>query len=344
MRQCLGVVFLVLFQATLLKAQSPDSIRATYVESFHDYFFLYPLLKQRSTAVEIKRSDNKSQALTFRPNNAFTGGLGLYLFELGVEVTFAIPVDQQKNTLYDTSKAFDLQLNMLTNHWGADIFYQNYRGFYVTDPTNPVPANMPLPKRGDMVTENLGLNGIYFFNKRKFSFRSSYNFAERQRKSAGSFLLAGTLNSYHLQTDSALYGKKYEALFGKESDVTEFRATSFSVSPGYSYTLVFHNFFLNSSLSLGPALNFVNYEVQDALYQARKINGFSDIRIAFGYNGARFFSGVTFVSQSRYTKFNEVQLSASSTTFRMLMGYRFGEVGILKKRAVDLLPGHGNKK
>ncbi len=342
MSRFVGLLILVVAFPSL--AQTPDSTRIKYVESFQEYFFLWPLLKQRTTTFEVRRIDNRGQALTFRPNNAFTGGLGLYLFELGVEVTFALPVDQKKTALYGTSQAFDLQVNMLTKHWGADIFYQKYGGFYLTDPNNPVPANVPLPQRPDMVTENFGLNGIYFFNKKKFSFRSAYNFAERQRKSAGSFLLAGTLNSFHLQNDSTLYGKGYQPIFGVDSDIKEYRSTSFSVAPGYSYTLVFGNLFLNSSFSVGPALHFVEYLAQGVPNQVQKVNTFSDIRVALGYNGARFFSGVTFVSQSRNVKFNEVQFTSSSSTFRMLVGYRFREWGILKKRAVDLLPHGGNKK
>ncbi len=324
-------------------AQSADSTRTQYVETFHDYFFLWPLLKQRSTSFEVRRADNKGQALTFRPNNAFTGGLGLYLFELGVEVTFAIPIDEKKTALYGTSHAFDLQVNLLTKHWGADVFYQRYGGFYLTDSDNPVPANTPYPQRPDLVTENFGINGIYFFNKKKFSFRSAYNFAERQKKSAGSFLLAGTLNSYHLETDSVLYGKRYQPLFGKDSDTKEFRSTSFSVAPGYSYTLIVGNFFLNGALSVGPALYFVEYNVQGVTGQVQKVNSFSDLRVGFGYNGARFFSGVTFAIQSRNVRMNEVQLTASSSTFRLLVGYRFREVGILKKRAVDFLPHRKQK-
>ncbi len=336
MSRWIGIVLLV---APLTSAAQPaDSVRSKYVESFKEYFFLWPLLKQRSTAFEVRRNDNRAEVLTFRPNNAFTGGLGLYLFELGVEVTFALPVDQNKTALYGTSSAFDLQVNVLTKHWGADVFYQKYSGFYITDPNDPVPANTPFPQRPDLRTENFGLNGIYFFNKTKFSFRSAYNFAERQRKSAGSFLLAGTLNSFHLKTDSILYGKKYQTSFGVDSDVKEYRSTSFSVAPGYSITLVHHNFFLNSSVSLGPALHFVEYLAQGVPKQEQRINTFTDVRVGLGYNGARFFSGITFVNQSRNVKFNQVQFTSSSSTFRMLVGYRFKEVGILKKRASDLLP------
>jgi len=340
MKYLLVVWFGLQWQTSL--AQPADSIRTRYVESFREYFFIWPLIKQRTTAFEVRRSDNQGQVLTFRPNNAYTAGLGFYLFELGFEVTFAVPVDQKKTSLYGTSNALDIQVNMLSKHWGADVFYQRYGGFYLIDPTVTIPASQPLPQRPDLVTENVGLNGIYFFNKKKFSFRSAYNFAERQRKSAGSFLLAGTLNSYELRTDSSLYGSKYEPVYGKASDVTRYRTTSFSISPGYSYTVVVKKFFLNASLSVGPALHFISYEAPGKAGDLQKVNAFSDIRIGMGYNGKRFFSGVTFVSQSRYAKFNEVQFTAISSTVRILAGYRFREVGMLKWRALDIFSRRGD--
>jgi hypothetical protein len=233
-------------------------------------------------------------------------------------------------------------VNVLSRYWGADIFYQKYQGFYLQDPTSIASASTPLPQRPDMITKNFGLNGIYYFNRNKFSYRATYNFAEKQLKSAGSFLLAGSVNAFHLDTDSVLYGKKYEPIFGAEADVKEYSTTSISVAPGYSYTLVVGSFFLNGSVSLGPAVHFVNYTVNGVEAQTQKLNSFSDARIALGYNGKRFFSGVTYVSQSRYVRFNDLQLTSSSSTLRMLVGYRFREVGILKKRAIDLFKHRGS--
>jgi hypothetical protein len=166
------------------------------------------VVKQRTTTIELRQIDG-GKTLNFRPNNAFGVGFGVYLFEIGAEITFAVPVADSKNQIYGKSDATNIQLNLLSKNWGADVFYSRYNGFYVSDPDNPAPPNTPYPQRPDVSTFNYGLNGIYIFNKHKFSLRSAYNFAERQKKNAGSFVLAGTLSSYQLKADSALYGKSY---------------------------------------------------------------------------------------------------------------------------------------
>lgn len=332
----LGAVFLLSIVSTGI-AQKNDSLRSKYIERFPDYFFVWPVIKQRSTSIEVKQITT-GKTLTFKPNNAYGAGLGLYLFEIGAEITFSVPVKQDKNEIYGKSDAMDIQLNMLGRNWGADVFYSNYNGFYVSDPDKPVPANTPYPQRPDVSTRNYGLNGIYVFNKNKFSLRSAYNFAERQKKSAGSFLLAGSITSYHLKSDSALYGKNYEPIFGQDADVTDVRSFTVAIAPGYTYTVVWKNFFMNAAVSIGPAYRDVDYVVNGAKYTSSDVNSFVDFRLGLGYNGTRFFSGLNFVSQSRDVKFQQAQLNFTSGTVRLLVGYRFREFGILRKRAADLLP------
>ncbi len=340
-----NLVFIIAFIAGgLAHAQSPkDSLRAIYIERFPDNFFIWPLIKQRSTQFEIQQINNKGNRLTYKPNNSVGLGFGLYVFEVGVELTFAVPVNAEKESLFGKTKATDLQLNLLGKTWGLDLFYQNYDGFYLDDPNGNIVPGAPYPQRPDLRTRNLGINGIYVFNK-KFSLRSAYNFSERQRRSAGSFLLTGTLNFFGVQGDSALYSKKYEPVFSAATAFSKMNMNTFSISPGYSYTLVVKNFFANASLSIGPAYHWADYQVGIQELSTSSLNSFFDVRAGLGYNGKRFFCGVNLVNQTRTIKFESIQFANSSTTFKLLFGYRFKEFGILKKKASDLLPIIGIQK
>jgi hypothetical protein len=68
------------------------------------------------------------------------------------------------------------------------------------------------------------------------------------------------------------------------------------------------------------------------------INTCADVRVALGYNGDRIFGGMSFITQSRNIRFDEVRFVNGSYTFKLMVGYRFREVGILKKRAKDYIP------
>src|SRR5688500_2770428 len=115
--------------------------------------------------------------------------MGVYMFELGAELAFAIPLNEQSIERFCESKARDIQLNVLAKRWGVDAFYQRYRGFYIVDNENEPLANEPFPQRPDIGTKNFGATVHYVFNHQKFSFRSVYNYSERQLFSKGSFLL-----------------------------------------------------------------------------------------------------------------------------------------------------------
>ena len=151
-------------------------------------------------------------------------------------------------------------------------------------------------------------------------------------------MLSGTLNTFSLRADSAVYGARYEPVFGAKADFSKLDYTTISVAPGYAHTLVLKNFFVNGSLSIGPANHWVYYQSATASKHDMTLNSFVDLRLAVGYNSDRFFGGVSFVAQARNIKFEQVQFTNTNTTFKMVVGYRFKEFGILKKRAFDFLP------
>ena len=342
-RVCLFLLFVLVSFLTAAQSRKElnDSIRSHYIKRFPDHFFIWPLMKKRSTSLDIQSLLDRNKKISYKPNNAYGFGFGVYLFELLAEVTFAIPPNQQKEDQFGKSKASDLQINVLGKNWGADVFSQTYHGFYRDDGSIPVQSGLPYPQRRDISIQNIGLNGIYVFNKNKFSFRSAYNFTEKQLRSNGSFILTGTLNTFELDADSAIYGGQYKSVFGTKADFTNLRYTTLSVAPGYAYTFIAGGFFINLSASLGPAQTWVYYKSDGDGHRYNAIDSFLDGRAAFGYNGGRFFTGVSFVSQSRNMQFDGVRVTSSSSTFKFLFGYRFEEFGVLKKRVWDFLPKLG---
>ena len=349
------IVFMVLFSAFPLWAQNDahmaesaelvpvtedkDSVRRYYIKSFPEYFFLYPVLKQRSLNFELAKRDGTS-LLTYKPNNTYNLGLGLYLFELGLEFSFAIPIKEQSIERFGESEARDLHLNVLTKRWGVDALYQRYSGFYLVDKENEPEATEPFPQRPDIVTKNFGLSWHYLFNHQKFSFRSAYNFSERQLYSNGSFLLFASLHTFRVAADSSIVHHDRQTSFGNAVSFTRLRYTTFSVSPGYTFNLTYNNFFLNTTLGLGPAHHWINYDLEGsaATRHDTAINAFVTARVAIGYNGYRIFGGISFMSQGSSVRFEESTFSNNNGVFKILVGYRFKEVGILKKRAWDMIP------
>lgn len=316
-----------------------DSIRSYYIRQFPKYFFLYPVLKHRSLSFELEREKGGDALVTFKPNNAYSFGLGMYIFEFGFELTFAVPLEQKSIDLYGKSKARDIQFNLLGKKWGLDAFYQKYDGFYVIDSKVELPGGMPYPQRSDIVTQNIGMTGSYTFNNQRFSFRSAYNFSEQQMFSKGSVLVFSSLSSFKLDADSSILNETQRANLGRDVAFTDLRYTSFSIAPGYTYSLIYKHFFLNGTLAVGPAHNWIKYRVEGGSDRYEPtINSFVAARIAIGYNGDRLFGGISFLTQGSNVKFGDTRFSSNNGSFKILIGYRFEEWGFLKRRVWDLVP------
>ena len=334
----LAPILLFLLAASLVFGQS-DSLRARYVHEYPDYFFIWPVIKYRSLSFEVGKAGDAKDNVEFIPNNSVAMGVGFYIFELGFELAFAVPLDQQDVNRFGESKARDIQLNVLSKKWGADLYYQKYEGYYKDDSRVTIPEPLPLPQRPDINTRNIGISGFYVFNHRKFSLRSSFNFSERQLQSKGSFIVYGTINSFRLIADSVVLSPDTQVGLGKGSDFQNLRYTTFSLAPGYSYNIIKKKFFANLTLSFGPAHHWVY--LQDGSGNERddlNINSTITGRFGLGYNGDRFFAGIGLTTPTRLVKFEKTRFSNSTNFIKIVFGYRFKEFGILKKRTWDLLP------
>lgn len=318
--------------------QEEDSIRKKYIQSFPDYFFIYPVIKQRALSFDISET-GVSDLLSYRPNNNYSIGVGAYLFEVGAELAFAVPLNERQKHIYGDSDSRDIFLNLLSKRWGVDAFWQRYSGFYIRHRGHEPAAGTPFPQRPDITSRSYGATGYYIFNWRRFSLRSFYNFAERQRRSRGSVMLMGTIRSFRVAGDGSVVHDELNAPFGPAARFSRMRYTTFSIAPGYSYSFIYENFFLNGTLGIGPAHQWVRYQpVGEKVKYDIDVDVFLAGRVGLGYNGERLFGGVSFLTQGSRAEFDDVQFVNSNTSFKILIGYRFIEKGLLRHRALDLVP------
>jgi hypothetical protein len=312
------------------------STRSPYIQTFPDYFFLWPVIKQRRTSFELRSKEGDRKVLDYLSNKPYSIGVGMYVFDLAIELAFAAPLDEMSKRIYGESNIRDIQLNVLGTRWGGDAHYQKYKGFYIYDSDVKIPAQTPYPQRGDVETQSVGLSVNYTFNNERFSFRSAYNFVDRQLRSAGSFLVFGAFSNYRVGGDSAIVGKDYADDFPSTSSVTQVKVTSFAMAPGYTYSVIYKDFYLNGTLAVGPSHNWLNYtgDLQDE--RKTSFDVYVAARVGLGYNGERVFGGISFFNQLRSVNFDNMELITSMNSFKILIGYRFLEFGVLKKKVTDL--------
>ncbi|HLT71705.1 MAG TPA: DUF4421 family protein [Cyclobacteriaceae bacterium] len=318
--------------ATFCYAQGNDTLNVAHIKSYPDHFFLWPVLKQRELNFRI-RDLEENRSVRYRPNNSYALGVGAYVFDISFELTFAIPLNERNRDVFGKSTARDFQINALSKKWGADVFVQRYHGFY-SDVDLNAGTLATLPSRPDITARNTGLTGLYVFNPDRYSLRSAFNFSERQLISGGSLMLTGTLNTFKADAEGALTQVDEPDSGGA---LRALRYTTLSLAPGYAYTFVRHNFFASGAVMAGPAHNWIYYQKEDnSTIHDIQFNTFASVRLGIGYSTDLFFAGLNFVQQSRTVKFDNLRFTSNTSTFRLLVGFRFRESGILKKNVADL--------
>lgn len=309
-----------------------DSTRDHYIESYRDRFYLKPIYTIRNLKMVI-RSRATDSKINYLPNGNAYFGLGIYFFDIGVEGSIKLPENADSYNIFGKTEFFDFQSNIYAKKWGADIAIQQYDGFYIKNPffhyMNWQPGD-PLPQRPDLEVNQVLINGFYFLNHRKFSYRSAYNQADRQRKSGGTILIGINFVNQEISADTSLIPGESQNLYNK-SKFNNSHLTALGILGGYTYTFVKHDFYLNFSLTAGPAHVWSEYQEYSDLKYKNHVTPLLNFRGALGYNSPRWFAGLTYVNQQSNLLSQNLDIKVESGNIKLFFGYRFKEVGILKK-------------
>ncbi|MGL1885455.1 MAG: DUF4421 domain-containing protein [Reichenbachiella sp.] len=301
-----------------------------YVKDYSDKLSLNLLGVLKSN--EIAHHDGvTNQDFKYKPNEVFNLGFGVQYKWLGIELAFNIPAFNDDDHIYGNTKHFDLQSNIYTTHFVIDLVYQRYKGYYASNqasydtlfnPDEPVYS-----KRSDISTKSYGFHALYIVNSDRFSYRAAFTFNERQVKSAGTFLFGLYFNRYLMNADSTIVPVQYQDQVDQTADFRNTRHYTFGGSGGYAYNLVlFHRVFASASavLGIGPQI-LAHHENQhhgnDTDYQ---FAAFIAFRAAIGYNGPKFYAGVSAFATSNGGQDNdESYLTHGINNFKIHIGRRF---------------------
>ena len=305
-----------------------DSLRAKYVTAIPKYFYLKPVLSVRTLGLDVNEKDNPGSLTEYAPNTRTYMGLGVYLFDIGLEFSFELPESDQQIEEFGETEIFDLQSNIYAKKWGGDFAYQRYKGFFVQNATDR--------RRPDLSLFNIHANLFYVFNHKKFSYRAAYNLSEYQKKSAGSFILSTYFSRFLVKADSAILSPDQSAV-SAEGDFVRGSFTTLAIMPGYAHTFVWKQLYINLALSLGPGYQWISYTpVDDANRSVSSFDALVNFRSALGYNGKRFFGGISFFNQTLNAVIDDVEITSFSGNIKLFFGLRLKEKGILKKRLIKL--------
>lgn len=326
------------FLSLQLYAQDYDSLRNVYVKEFPDHFNAKLIGTDRLLILNLIGRDDEKQRVNYAPNDRGYIGIGAYIFDVGLELAVKVPAAfERSKSKYGETDFIDFQGNVYGRKWCFDGTFQKYKGFYLNNAIDITPGFQSgdnFPQRQDLSVMNIVVNGIHVFNHKKFSFRSGFNQADKQIKSAGSPILLLSASRFSIDADSQLIPGNITDDFGDAGTLSGGRFLTFSVLPGYAYNFVFRDFFVNLNATGGVGLQHQKLELTTVDEKAYALEPKLNVRAALGYDNERFFAGGSVLMQRSSISFDGMRINNTAGNYKFFVGYRFKEFGIFKKYSI----------
>ncbi len=248
--------------------------------------------------------------IEYRPNVNVQVGLAGYWKWFGLVLSIDNPFYKSDKAKYGNTSTLDLRFSAFGRSFAAELFLQQYKGFYISYPERPDDTKYIIP---DMATFSVGVSAYWIYNPGRFSIRAAFIQNERQKRSAGSLLVRPSFLYYQISSANGIIPEELiiEYNIPSANHILGGNFYSIGLAPGYAYTLVFlKNVYVTAAVFPGVAAQFHTY--------SSELQSFSDFefsfqlsgRFAFGYNSDKWFLG-----GSIQTGFNEVPAKLSNAMF-----------------------------
>jgi len=284
-----------LFAQQLNSGDENASVTDTsYVADYKDQLTARIFLLYQDASIAV--NPESSEELIFRPNVSGRIGIAGFYKWFGLGLSLGNSILKRSTTTYGNTSVLDLRVNAYGRPVAAEVYFQDLKGFYIPNFKDPEGNFYKIP---DMHVFALGFTGYYIYNYQRFSIRSAFIQNERQKKSAGSFILRPTFLYYKLSSDNGILPAQMISSYGISTtfNLRQGEFVSIGLAPGYTYSLIlFKNFYLNAAVFPGVLWQHYNYESNLITNTGSNFTFTLSWRAALGYNTDRWYIGASIVS------------------------------------------------
>lgn len=225
--------------------------------------------------------------IQYRPNTKLSVGVGAtyraLTLNVGYGFSFLNPGKEKGKTKY-----LDLQTHLYGAKWRFDLFGQFYKGYFIFPRGYGSSDINTFYKRPDLNVKEMGVSAYQIYNSKRFSYRAAFLQSEWQKKSAGSFLLGGSITYGKIRGDSAIVPAALAADY-PQKDIEQVRYIEVGPGAGYAYTLVWkEHWFITASATLSLDLGFVEETIKEINKFTRQISPNFMFRSGIGYNSSNW--------------------------------------------------------
>ncbi len=299
-------------------AQESDNI-----ESFGDKVNVRVFTGNTSLALAVVTTYTpSSERINYDPNPGAGAYWGVGVSWNGLGLSFVKDMSiQSDEDVYGESSYENSTLFFYGRKFGADLLYQRFKGFYISNPEDfGMKEGDAETIRPDLALSLVGVNAYYVLSG-DFSMVAAFNQVERQLRSGGSLLFMVSVMRFTVESDGPLVPAAYDG--GEYSGFHGGSFYSLCLSPGYAYTLVYENFYLTLGAFIGGGLIYQRMDVASGEKSGSNIMYKTSVKSALGYNGDRLFAGIILIYDVGAGGSGEVNIDQFVVNLEFFAGARF---------------------
>ena len=318
MKKLLLYIFIISFSINL-KAQKEDKYpNIEFINSkfsFSTYYVNnYSYLKLSS------RLSDDSPPVYYMPN--LRGGIGAKIKIKGFSFayTFKLPQDNY----YGNTDYFDLNFNFQKRVFGLSLYYTSYKGLYIKNPEeiNYIYPKKNYPVRSDIKLTSFGFSTQFSFMK-SFSINAAFEQTERQKKTAGSFIIMFSDRFSTLKSDSSIVPYSVINDYDRLPNINKLNINTFKIAPGAGYTFVLSKYFsITTMLYTGWGFQMKFYKLSGKQKFGVRLPFYVNSKNAIGYNGEDVFCRLVYNLELNDIKFTDSKITLFSTFLQFTLGFR----------------------
>ncbi len=267
----------------------------------------------------------KGQA--YLPNFNPRLGVRVNYRDWGAKVGFAVPLlGRAEQARRGDSTQSGVSINTYWHQNAFDLYYQYFRGFYVSDPFTELKTNKPdrYPQLPDTEVKNIGFNWYYAVRPERYSLKAAFDLQEFQEKSGGSWIVNPFFNHFEMRIGSAFVAGSEDSAVSSLPNLASGRYDTLGAAVGYGYTAIYGTFYGTLQATVGPGLQYQRIDRNDGnetdvLALAAKFN----LNVSAGWNYSESVAGIKLLIDSLSTRVVDVQVTSSLISIQTFYGLRF---------------------
>lgn len=304
------------------KKELPENI-----ETFPKNFLIRPRFVYPIVAVNVSnRLFGKGEKFSYMPAMPGVVGLSLKIKKVYISAAVQLPPSEALKKKYGVTKFRNINLNIQGRilNWG--LFYRDYKGFYLSNYKKYYPDwnkdSLGYPQSPSLRIIETGLNLAFTFNE-NFSMNAAFAQGERQKKSAGSFLMGLSERYQRIETDTSFVPPTQGGLYPNLDKFKYGDFVSTVVYLGYGYQFVVKKFHFTPVLMAGSGFQIQSYRQIDKKHFWINVPTYATAKAQLGYNGDHFFANLIYVTEFNTIPIKESRIRLFSHWLEFGMGLRF---------------------